>query len=79
MKNKFKKLIEAKSKYDKAIEDLENELKPYIKFKFHIIHQASDGFVILDEDNNNGKLSWCMDIIQKKGELSIQDYYIQTI
>jgi len=77
---KLKKLIEAKVKYDKVINNFRESLKPHIQFDFFIMHQPSDGFVIVhDEFCHNAPLYKCIDIINAKGTLCYEDYIKECI
>lgn len=71
----FKKLIEAHQKYLAAIGRMERELEGKVEFQYFVIHQQSDGFVLVhSEYNMNARLKDCLEIIQRKGTLSYEDY-----
>ena len=69
------KITKTKTKLDFLIKKLELELSENIEFKFSIIHQASDGWCILDlNEANLAPLDLCISIISKKGSLSFSDF-----
>ena len=80
MKIKISKLINAKSKYDSELGDVESQLSKFIDFDFSVFYQPSDGFVILAvETCQNAPLSVCIEIINEKGRLTYSDYSGLTI
>ncbi len=80
MKIKISKLINAKSKYDSELGEVERQLSKYIDFDFSVFYQPSDGFVLLAvESCQNAPLSVCIGIINEKGKLTYSDYSSVTI
>ena len=76
----LKKLVNAKKKYDDEIKEIYNKIKPLVEFDFFIMHQASDGFVIVhQEKTHNARLSVCIRIIEDKGKLNYEDYLLECI
>jgi hypothetical protein len=66
--------------YDEAIKSIEREIEHKVDFKFFIMFQSSDGFVLVHEENcHNAPLEKCLEIIEKKGCLSYEDYYNKCI
>ena len=80
MKNRLlNKLHNHRSKYEKIIRTVEDELREYIDEEFSIIYQSSDGFVLIIETNTiqyNVPLNEVLETIQATGEFCIQDYII---
>jgi len=95
MNRQLKKLMNAQSKYDSVIGNVESELSNKVGFEFSIFWQPSDGFVmlafdsknaalapILDMlafDSKNAALAPILDIIKKKGFLNEDDYLKHSI
>jgi hypothetical protein len=79
MKRELKRLEAAFEKYEGAIGALEAAISPKADFDFGILYQPGDGFVLADDDANNAPLDTCIEIIQKKGELTHEDYLNVTI
>lgn len=73
------KLYKAQSKLDAEINAAEKLLSVKIDFRFGILYQPADGFVIVDEDAHNAPLSSCLAIIKRKGVLTKEDYLDETI
>lgn len=75
MNRNLKKIITAKKNLDKVIYDVELSLADKIKFEFTIFDQSSDGIMLLDrQTSNNAMLKDCLQVIEKKGILTIKDY-----
>jgi hypothetical protein len=70
----LKKLELAHKNYTNSIADIEKEIIDKIKFRFSIFWQAGDGFIISDEEMGNAPIDSCLEIINKKGILSHEDY-----
>jgi len=80
MSPRIKKLINAKEKYDTELHKFRESLRQHIQFNFFIMHQPSDGFVIVhDEYCHNAPLYKCIDIINTKGVLCYEDYLKECI
>lgn len=80
MKLNLSKLATAKRKYDSEIEKITEQIKPFVKFNFFIDFQPSDGcHVIVNDDTQNAPLKDCISVINKKGELTEDDYNNLTI
>lgn len=80
MKKIINKLNKAESVYNGVINSVEVSLADKIDFEFSIIYQSSDGFVILcEETNHNAPIKPCLEIIEKKGRLSFEDYMEYSI
>jgi hypothetical protein len=76
----LRKLIKAKQKYELEIDTLYKKIERYVEFKFFIMYQPSDGFVIVHYDNqHNAPLSRCIAIIEDKAKLSYKDYLRECI
>lgn len=71
----LRKLDKAHAKYEGVIGDLEGKISALVEFDFSIFYQPSDGFVMLhNEDAHNAPLGVCLNIIERKGKLSYEDY-----
>jgi hypothetical protein len=79
MNRQLKKLMNAQSKYDSVIGNVEAELSNKVGFEFSIFWQPSDGFVMLAFDSKNAALAPILDIIKKKGFLNEDDYLKHSI
>jgi len=79
MNRQLKKLMNAQSKYDSVIGNVEAELSNKVGFEFSIFWQPSDGFVMLAFDSKNAALTPILDIIKKKGFLNEDDYLKHSI
>lgn len=70
-----KRLKTAHNKYEAQCSYLANILSEKIEFKFFVMYQYSDGFVIVHEEgNHNAPLYSCISTIEEKGFLSFEDY-----
>lgn len=82
MKRLMNKLHTAQSKYDSTVGDVEAAIVDKVQFDFNILHQESDGWVMLariDGDSKNAGLNQLLEIIKKKGVLSEDDYMKHSI
>lgn len=81
MQRQFNALQKAQLKLEAAIEAMEDILREKIEFDFSVQFQPSDGFTILEIDNsrNTASLKSCMNIIRKKGKLSVEDFLEITV
>jgi hypothetical protein len=82
MKRLMNKLHNAQSKYDNVIGSVEYEINDKVKFEFNILHQESDGWVMLaeiDGDSRNAGLYGLLEVIKKKGVLTEDDYMKHSI
>ena len=80
MKIKLNKIATAKRKYDYEIEKITEQIKPFVKCNFFIDFQPSDNsHVIVNDDSQNALLKHCISVINKKGELTEDDYDNLTI
>lgn len=82
MNNKqiMSKLIKAQGKYEGAVGDIEVELIDKILFDFTVIYQDSDGWCILNAYTADlAPVKSCLDIIKKKGVLSVEDFKYECI
>ena len=69
------KLDLARINYNNEVNFLKRRIFNRVKFEFEIIYQESDEFVILDTEHaKNAPLYLCLDIIEKKGVLTHDDY-----
>ena len=76
----YKELIKSHNKYISAIGSLQREIVDKVEFDFSISYQDSDGFVIVHYDENrNGILERCLDIIKKEGKLTYESYLTTCI
>lgn len=65
------KITKAKNRFDAAIEELEETIKPFANFEFTIFYQPSDGFVILPNDSDeNMPVSFAIEAINRDGRLT---------
>ncbi len=74
MKRIINKLINAQSKYNSVIGAVEQEISDKVEFDFSIFWQPSDGFVIVDDGMGNAPISKCLEIINKRGRLTKDDF-----
>ena len=75
MKNYIKLINNAHDKLQKIINNAEENLKDKIEFDFFIMHQPSDGYVVVHKEcMHNAPLSLCLLVIKEKGILSYDDY-----
>lgn len=79
MNRLVKKLMTAQSKYDGAIGSVEKEIFDKVEFDFSIFWQPSDGFVMCDNDIGNAPISECINVINKKGRLTYEDFKSECI
>jgi hypothetical protein len=82
MKRLMNKLQNAQSKYDGVIGSVEYEIFYKVEFDFSILHQASDGWVMLAEiegDSKNAGLDDLLEVIKQKGVLTEDDYMKYSI
>ena len=70
----LKSLNRAQNEYEKAISAAESSISSKVEFEFSIFWQKADGFVIANNDMGNAPLDDCLNIIKKKGLLSLEDY-----
>ena len=72
---KWQSLIKSESKYKSAIGDMEAILVDKIIFEFGIEDLSSDGFCIVNINNESlAGLEACIGIIEEKGILSQEDH-----
>lgn len=74
IKKALKEMEAAFLNYNNALNYLAALLVTKVDFEFTIQDQPADGFVIVDRDTNNAPLDICLEIIRKKGKLSVEDY-----
>jgi hypothetical protein len=71
LKRTMNKIHKAKNRYDGAITELEETIKPFANFDFTIFYQPSDGFVILPDDtDDNMPVSFAIEAINRDGKLT---------
>lgn len=69
------KLKKTYSDYQSQCRKFQNELSDKIEFDFYVDYQPSDGFVIgHSEECHNAPVFSCLNIIEKKGVLTYDDY-----
>jgi len=74
MSNEIDKLNKLQSKYETEIGKVCDRIGRKIDFDdFNILYQHSDGWVI-EHNATNSPLGRCMEVINKKGRLSLEDY-----
>jgi hypothetical protein len=74
------KLVKAKQAYDKEIQNIYTQLKPYVRFDFFVMFQHGDGFVIVHKENNhNARVSCCKRVIERDGFLDYENYLPECI
>jgi hypothetical protein len=79
MKVTYNKLVKSHNKYITAISEMESNLSDKLEFdNYTIFYQQSDGLVI-EWEANNAPLDLCLEVISKKGFLSMEDYLNLTI
>ena len=75
MDKNLRKIKTALKKYNAKILEVENDLKDKISFKFKIEADSGDGIVVLDLENSNHALLYdCLEVIKKKGMMTLNDF-----
>ncbi len=72
----------ALNKYQSTIHKIERQLKSQIAFDFSIVYQESDGFCILNNNEDGmraASISDCLDIIKRDGFLTVERFNEVTI
>lgn len=69
------KLTNVEKVWDKEVEAVTEKLAPYIQWEFNVVHQPSDGWMILHvETGQLARINDCLLIIRKEGVLSFNSY-----
>lgn len=79
MNRLVKKLKTAQGKYEGVIGSVEKEIADNVKFDFSIFWQPSDGFVMCDNEMGNAPIDECIEVINKKGCLTYEDFRSECI
>lgn len=68
-------LKKKRTAYEESLNNLERQLKDKVEFDFSIEYMQSDGFCLTNYNTSNtAPLDACIEIIKKKGTLSVEDH-----
>ncbi len=76
LKSDYANLLTSYMKYKDKCHELREELREVVDFDCYIVEELTKGFYLLIEDLSDRKapLKDCLDVIEKKGRLSEEDF-----